>query len=156
MNRILIDTPTFQAILDKHPEIEVELLNTVVPQLAETVRKKVEEREGNWTAQIQKAIGRLESELGSRWKFPDAAKSVIHQFLRDELLKSIKLFAKEEAEKVAKAAAETTITKSIADARRQIAIEEEAAQARLDVYAKAAAETHVMALLRAGKLTVVP
>ncbi|TXM69643.1 hypothetical protein [Methylobacterium sp. WL120] len=154
MNRILIDTPTYQAILAAHPHIEVELLHTTVPQVAEALRKKIEEREGSWTQQIQKAIGRLESDLASRWRMPEAIKGVIRDFLKDEVLSTIKVYAKAEAEKVAQATVKDAVAAAIKEARRQLTIEENAAQARIDEYAKVAAEKHVVALLRAGKLTV--
>jgi hypothetical protein len=156
MNRILIDAETYQAILAKHPHVEVELLRTTVPMVVEMLKKKIEEKEGNWTQQVEKAIRRIESEMGSRWRFPPEVKGVLKQVMKDDIFPTMKpdfmALAEDVVGKTAKAQIDSLVTKTKVDLK--------GAEAhiidRINAYAKEAAEREVMALLRAGKLTVAP
>lgn len=154
MNKVLIDGETFRLILGNHPEVEVELLRNAVPQIAEIIRRKAVEKEPSIKALVDQTFTRLTNEMGQRYGISDSMRTVIRFYLGEVWEKEFKVLAASAAESFAKEAAAAAVDKAVKEVRRQIAVEEDAAQQRIAEWAKDAAEREVMALLRAGKLTV--
>lgn len=154
MTKILIGAGDLRDLIAKHPQIEMELVRTAVPQIAEVIRKQAAQREPLIRKQIEETFNRIVLEHGQKYGMSDALKAVIRVFMEEVWLASAKELALDAARKAATEVAREIVAPEIEKARRQIAEEEEAAMRRVDLHAKEAAEREVLALLRAGNLTI--
>lgn len=151
MNRILIDTPTFQTLLEKHPEVEIELMRNVPEKIAEELSRKLS---GKLDEIIEEQIKAATDRIGSTYGFPDGAKIAIRTFLREQYTEEAKLAVwgqiKVQAAKVAESAAKAAVEKVAADHKAAL----DKRIKNLDAEIKAIAEREVLALLRGMKQSV--
>lgn len=154
--KILIGADELRSIIERNPEVEVDLLRSAVPQIAEIIRRKAAEKEPAIRSLIDEAFNRLTKEVGRNYGISESARTVIRFYLGEMWEKEFKALAASAAESFAKEAAASAVGKAVKEVRRQITVEEDAAQQRLAEWAKAAAEREVVALLRAGKFALTP
>lgn len=145
MNRILIDAPTFQTLLEKNPEIEIELMRNVPEKIAEELSRKLS---GKLDEIVNEQIKQETDRIGGRYGFPDGAKIAIRNFLREQYTEEAKLAVwgqiKVEAAKSAESAAKAAVEKVAADHKTAL----DKRIKNLDGEIKTIAEREVLALLR--------
>lgn len=154
--KVLIDAAQLREILSRHPDVEVELLRSAVPQVAELIRRKAVEKEPAIKQVIEDTFRRLMLEQGQKYGISDAMRAVVRIYLEDVWKASARELANEAAKAAALEVAREVVAPEIERAKRQIVLDEKTACERIDAYAREAAEREVIALLRAGKLHPAP
>jgi hypothetical protein len=99
MASLIIDARTLAAILEKHPEIQIELAKTAAAQIAEQLKRKVI---GEQSTIVDGLIAEINSTLNYKYHLPDVARKVIREAAADYF----KDLAERKAEEIARSAYE--------------------------------------------------
>jgi adenosine deaminase len=102
MNKILINATVLKQMLEAQPEVEIELVKNATAQIAEVLKRKVNE---NKSAIFDNAVTEINSRLNYKYHLPDQVLKVIRSAVEDE----IKKFNENQASKMAKEAFEKAI-----------------------------------------------
>jgi len=147
--KILIGLAELQALIAGKPEIEVQLLEKAIPQLAGLLARKVEEKAGALDERIQQAVDQQLKQIGSGYgRMNEATRTIIREMVKEELdkygrslvLQSIDQHLRPEAKK---------LFDDLKDAAlKAIENREVTSKDRMDNYARVAAEREVLALMR--------
>lgn len=102
MNKILINATVLAEMLKTQPEIEIELIKTASAQIAEVLKRKINEQK---SAIYDNAVTEINSRLNYKYHLPEQVLRVIKSSVEDE----IKIFN----EKKASALAEEVFAKEL-------------------------------------------
>jgi len=147
--KILIGQAELQALIAGKPEIEIQLLEKAVPQLAGLIARKVEEKAGKVGDIVQQAVNRQLNDIGNKYgNMNGATRAIITSLIKEELdkygrslvLQSINEHLRPELKKEFEAFRK--------DALRSLEISEADLKDRINNHAKIAAEREVLALMR--------
>ncbi len=153
--KILIGLAEFQSLILAKPEIEVQLLDKAVPQLAGLIARKVEERAGKVGDVVQQAVNRQLNEIGNKYgRVNEATRAIITTLVKENLDQFGRSIARQTLDEHLRSEMKTMFDEMKSEAFRAIKNSEEVSKRNIDAYAKTAAEREVMALLRAGNLVV--
>lgn len=84
MNKILINASTLKQMLDTQPEIEIELIKNASAQIAEVLKRKINEQK---SAIYDNAVQEINSKLNYKYHLPDQVLGVIRSVVEDEIKK---------------------------------------------------------------------
>lgn len=84
MNKILINASTLKQMLDTQPEIEIELIKTASAQIAEVLKRKINEQK---SAIYDNAVTEINSRLNYKYHLPEQVLKVIKSAVEDEIKK---------------------------------------------------------------------
>ncbi|WP_163434274.1 hypothetical protein, partial [Escherichia coli] len=75
--KIVIGLAELQSLIATKPEIEIQLLDQAVPQLAGILARKVEERAGKLGDAVQQAVNRQLNDIGNKYGHMNGATRAI-------------------------------------------------------------------------------
>lgn len=152
--KILITSPQLREILERQPEIELQLIRNAIPQLATLLAEKARQSQITIKKRVDDAWAELEREKNSAYGLPRRVQDIITNWLHSECRDEAKILVAQEAKAMAKAAADEAVAKAMLKLGQDVEKTIVRARAEVDDYIKEVAEREVMALLRAGKLQV--
>lgn len=94
MNKILINATVLKQMLDTQPEIEIELVKNASAQVAEVLKRKINEDKSKI---YEQAVAEINSKLNYKYHLPDQVLKVIQSDVDDKITK----FNDTQAEKLA-------------------------------------------------------
>ena len=155
VTRILVTSSQLMELLQRQPEVEIELIRNAVPQIATLLAQKAKLTSSDISIKVAEAWREMERTHKDRYGIPDRVREIIRSFLADECRTEARALlaaeARAEAKKIAEGAVNAALLRLGQDLEKAVA----RSKAEVDEYIKETAEREVLALLRAGKLTVV-
>lgn len=147
MTKILLGQGDLAALLDRNPQVEIDLMSGAVPQLAGVLMKKIEEKGGKLDDLVRQRVQVAMNEINYRGLPPainakieeagrKAVKDAIPATARDEYFERLRQMVKQENDhclKTLSAQIDQRVTESVA---------------RIEAHVKATAEREVLALIR--------
>lgn len=152
--KVLIDSTQLWEILQRHPEVELDLLKNAVPQLAQRLAMKAKTTTEEVERLVDKAFAEAARDPSNRWGASQTIRTTTASFLqaecREEAKRMIVQEVRAEIAETARKEVNAALVKFGADLQKAVGL----AQAEVDEYVRGVAEREVLSLLRAGKLTV--
>lgn len=149
MTKVLISSGDLAKIIEKHPQVELDLMNNVVPQLGEFILKRMTER--TTQSRIEKNIDFVISNLRHGTMLPglrDGLKKIMLEIWSTTLQEQ----ARAEARRIVEEIANRKIADMLDTVRKEIACAKADALEEVESAARRAAEREVLALLRGVKV----
>lgn len=154
MTRILVNSTQLREMLERQPEVELQLVRNAVPQLAELLRQKAQISRDQLAKRVEEAWNEVARDKEGRYGLPRQAREVITDWLRSECREEAKILVRDEARAMAKQAADEAVSKAMLKLGQDIEKSIGRAKAEVDEYITEQVEQKFLALLRAGNLTV--
>lgn len=150
MSKILIDATGLAALIEKHPQVEVDLMRTAVPQVATLIQQRADQQRGKLDESVRQCFVQIEKERNGQYGLPHIVKHIIRDWLAAE--------CKELAMSTVRQMVAEQLPKALENERQKFTVTLDRLNVKemdaINAYAKTAAEREVLALLRAGKLTI--
>lgn len=157
MTRILVSSTQLREMLERQPEVELQLVRNAVPQLATLLAEKARQSQLTIKKRVDEAWAEIERDkLGGKYGLPREARNVITDWLRAECRDEAKILVAQEAKSMAKEAADEAVAKAMLKLGQDVEKSIGRAKAEVDSYIKDQVEEKFLELLRAGRLQVKP
>ena len=144
-NRILIDTGTLRDLLDKHPQVEIDIMAVAVEKIAEEWKRKL--TTGKLDKLVNGAVEKIDAQIVSAYSsrgLTEPVKKMIREAIFDVL--------NDQTKAVAAATARTAAAELIAEAKKSLEAEmklfAQSQLAAMDVLIQSSIERQVIATMR--------
>jgi hypothetical protein len=156
MTRILVSSTQLREMLERQPEVELQLVRSAVPQLATLLAEKARVSMTEIRKRVDEAWREIERTKSDRYGLPDKVREIIKDFLRGECRDEAKILVRDEARDMARIAADEAVAKAMLKLGQDVEKSIGRAKAEVDEYIKDQVEQKFLELLRAGRLQVIP
>lgn len=154
--KILVSAALFTEILERQPEIELELVRNAVPQIATMLAARAQQTKAQVEERVRKAWDEIVRQRSDRYGMPAEAKRVVRDFLEEACREEARNLLTKEAERLAREEAQKAVSSALLKLGQDLQKAVARSKEEVDEYIKETAEREVLALLRAGRLTVTP
>jgi|GEM_PF-1829286 len=147
--KIVIGLAELQSLIATKPEIEIQLLDQAVPQLAGILARKVEERAGKLGDAVQQAVNRQLNDIGNKYGHMNGAtRAIIVTLVKEQLDQFGRSIARQTIDEHLRSQMETMFEDMKKEALKSLEAREEISKRNIDIYAKQAAEREDLSLMR--------
>ena len=150
--KILIGASELAGLIENNPQIEVDLLRSALPQVAEIIRRRAEPVAADLTERVRRAFDEIVRHQVGNYGAPAAARQVIRQFLETECREEARNLLAEHARKNAEGLAKAAVAEALKGFEAKLQTRVERARDEVDSYIKEAVGAEVLALLRGVKV----
>lgn len=153
--KILITSSQLLEILERQPEVELELIRNAVPQLATLLAEKARQSQVTIKKRVEEAWAEIERDKnGGRYDLPRQVRDIITNWLRSECRDEAKILVAQQAKGMAKEAADEAVAKAMLKLEQELNAAVTRSREEVDGYIQDQVEQKFLELLRAGKLQV--